>query len=589
LFTDINELDCRYVVLRWFEELPAVEKREDVDILIDNGDLQTLRSRLSRGLLQRLVGRKPIKLDVHGVYPEPKQVAYYPPHLSERILKNSVLHSSGVRVPCPEDHFFSLAFHALYHKGLASGIWLKEADSIRESDNKYVNTLKRLAEQLGYKVEMTLEDLDRFLGEHGWRPALDYIEKRRSRDAWHKSLIAHAYSELLDKPGLAVFFLRETALSKPDWPEAVRVFLEEEGFNVLASKTLSPEERKSIASELRGGDWGTGPHLRSGGLPAVMIAALDVFPRKPTPKQVRRHPEMDNELVHLCKSSIRSLWNKAQPEAERCNIVHSSDNCRQALAYVRIAAPELVDQVMSEAERLLARTRLDGEVIHRFQRRARRAVVELVRHADGGVVVRKKFRPGREEYFRREIQAMQELYKISPDTVPEILDQGDNYFSMPYYKMKLAQKLKLPLPVPALQKAFRSARKFFDSGYVMLDFRPNNIIVSSRNEVKIIDYEYMYNCSDKEFFQKYNFKDFINGAIPKFPFFHVFYPADGKKYFRAWGRTTAVPLESLLQDPLYMIYIKRWTIGMYVYARSFLVKAGKAGRSSQPQGDIAHP
>jgi hypothetical protein len=587
LFSGLNELNCRYVVLRWFEDLPAVEKGEDVDVLVDNGDLQSLRSKLSRGLMQRALRQRPVKLDIHGVYPEHKEVSYYPPHLSERILKNSVAHPSGARVPCPEDHFFSLAFHALYRKGIASGIPLTKPDRAAEGDNKYARTLRSLAEKLGYRVEITIEDLDRFLGEHGWRPSLDYIEKRRSKDPWHKSLIASAYSNLPSKPGLAVFFLREAALSQPDWPGAVRTYLEEEGFNILAAKTLLPEERKHLASELRGGDWGTGPYLRSGGLPAVMIAALDVFPRKPTSKQLRQHPELDNKLVHGCKSSIRNLWNKAQPEAERCNIVHSSDNCIQALAYVGIAAPELADQVLADADKLLAQTSLEGEVIHQFQQRGRRAVVELIRQTDGDVVVRKKFRPGKEEYFRREINAIQELRKISPDTVPEILEIGSNFFTMPYYKMKLTQKLKLPLPVPALRKAFLSARQFFESGYVMLDFRPQNLIVTGRNDVKIIDYEYMFNCSDKEFFQKYNFHDFINGNIPKFPFFRVFYDADGRKYFRSWGRSTALPLDSLLRDPLYLIYIKRWTIGCFVYVRSLLVKAGKKGRTAQPTGPIA--
>ena len=577
LFSELNEIHCRYVVLRWFEELPSVEKGEDLDVLIDNSHLQMLRGKLSYGLMQRALRRKPIKLDVRGVYPEHKEVSYYPPHLSERILTNSILHPSGARVPCPEDHFFSLAFHALYHKGLASGLPPSEPEPAREYHNKYARTLKSLAKQLNYQVEMTLQDLDQFLGEHGWRPALDYIEKRRSKDPWHKSLIANAHSKLPSKPGLAVFFLRETALSKPDWPDDVRTYLEEEGFNVLACKTLSPDERKRVASELRGGDWGTGPYLRSGGPPAVMIAALDVFPRKPTRKQIRQHPELDNEIVHACKSSIRKLWNKAQAEGERCNIVHSSDNCRQALAYIRIAAPELADQLLSETDKLLGEANLPGEVLHRFQKRARRAVVELIRQADGRLVVRKKFRPGREDYFRREISAIQELHRINPDTVPEILEFGKNYFTMPYYKMRLTQKLRLPLPIPALQKTFLSARQFFNNGYVMLDFRPNNIIVSGRNEVKIIDYEYMFNCSEKEFFQKYNFDDFVNGKIPKFPFFRVFYSADGKRYFRTWGRFTAVPLNSLLQDPLYLVYIKRWTIGVLVLARSVLVKIGKAG------------
>lgn len=587
LFGHLDRVGCRYVVLRWFEPLPFVEKGEDVDILIDNADMQTLRDRLSTGFTERLLGKRLIKLDIHSVYPPPKKIAYYPPHLAERILENSILHPSGARVPCPEDHFFSLAFHALYRKGQASGIPLNRSNATEtDNNNKYIKTLTALASQCNYNVRINLDDLDKFLDEYGWRPALDYIEKAQPKDSWREILINNAYSQLPHKPGLAAFVLRDVVLTQPEMPERVRSYLEGEGFSILAVRTLESDKRERIASELRGGDWGCGPYMRSGGQPAVLIVGLDVFPRKPGGKLARKQPDLENELVRNCKWAIRSWWNQTQPEHEKCNIIHSSDNCRQAFHYVLAAAPELADQILADADKLLDRVNLDGEILQRFPNRGRRSVVELVRQKDGQVVVRKKFRPGKEEYFQRETHALVELKFISPEAVPQILEIGDNYFTMPYYKAKITQKLKLPIPVQALRKSFVAANKFFDNGYVMLDFRPQNLIVSKRNDVKIIDYELVYYCADKEFFETYSFTDVVCGNIVLFPFCDGKSSGDGKKYYRAWGRYTFLSLNSLLNDPIYLLYLKRWTVGSFVFTRSLLTKATKLMRS--PENGLVH-
>jgi hypothetical protein len=578
LFSELNDLGCRYVVMRWFERLPAVEKGEDVDILIDNEYEPALRARMGFGFAERLLRRK-VKLDIHGVQPPAKKVAYYPPHLASKILDNSIIHPSGARIPCPEDHFFSLAFHALYHKGLASGIPMTASDAAPAArENKYVRTLSALAKELGYDVAITLEDLDRFLGENGWRPSLDYIEKRCPRDAWRSRLVDGQHSGLPNIPGLATFLIREVALTNPDAMDVAKSLLEEEGFSVLAAKVIEPGIRGSIASELRGGDWGTGPHKKSGGVPAGIIIALDAFPRKPTGRLLRKQPDLENTLIASCKSRIRGWWNTTQTEGEQCNIVHSSDHCRQAIAYIRTAAPELEGEVFAKAEELLAQVHLPGEVIREFKHRGRRTVVQLVRQKDGRNVVRKIYRPGQEEYFNREIDALNSLKQINPDIVPEVLEVGPNYFTMPYYKQIWTQRLKLPLPVPAMKKVFAGANQFFERGYLMFDFSPQNLIVSGRNEVKIIDYEMFYNYAGHDLIKKYSFTDFLDGKILRAPIRENPAAVRGRKYYQRWGRFTAVPLNSVLNDPLYLVYLKRWIYGPYVFGKSLLMKTRKWNR-----------
>jgi hypothetical protein len=78
--------------------------------------------------------------------------------------------------------------------------------------------------------------------------------------------------------------------------------------------------------------------------------------------------------------------------------------------------------------------------------------------------------------------------------------------------------------------------------------------------------------------KKYSFSDFLNGKISRVPFEADPAAVDGRKYYQAWGRSTAVPLDSVLNDPLYLVYLKRWTLGYYVFGKSLLMKTSKWNR-----------
>ena len=51
-----------------------------------------------------------------------RSMPYFPPYLAEELLDRAVIHRGLCRVPAPREHFLSLAYHALYHKGGDSGI-----------------------------------------------------------------------------------------------------------------------------------------------------------------------------------------------------------------------------------------------------------------------------------------------------------------------------------------------------------------------------------------------------------------------------------------------------------------------------------
>ena len=113
----------------------------------------------------------------------------------EEIIKDKVRYR-GFFVPSPKDHLFSFIYHCLYHKGLTSGIptkYKKLSPSINP-DNDYLAEIKKISEAAGVRNEcLTLEDLDAFMKEAGWRPHIDTLDLLSSTNRW---LVAHLKSEI---------------------------------------------------------------------------------------------------------------------------------------------------------------------------------------------------------------------------------------------------------------------------------------------------------------------------------------------------------------------------------------------------------
>jgi hypothetical protein len=96
-FAALSERGIRYVVLRWFESLPAVAPGEDVDLLIADEDIGRIGDLCGRWRTGRVC-------DVYSVTGLPgsdfRKMAYYPPACATRILERAVLQQGRFRVPC---------------------------------------------------------------------------------------------------------------------------------------------------------------------------------------------------------------------------------------------------------------------------------------------------------------------------------------------------------------------------------------------------------------------------------------------------------------------------------------------------------
>lgn len=337
-FEALNSAGCRYIVLRWFEDLPDVGAGEDIDLLVSDEHATTLDRHLTR---IPIMGRIPV--DVYSVSGLPefshRGIAYYPPQIASDLIAGAIRHPSGASVPNESDHFKSLAYHALYHKGYKSGLPIDDAKgpAIANPEHNYADVLRTLSERLGITIGISMKELDQYLKKNGWRPPVDALSKLSKRNKWCREIVEEELSSIRAPKGLCVFVVRDAAggqLSK------IKDFIREHDFDIVTTKVLDQDSKKLAESSLRGGNWGCGPYRRSGGAPSTLIAAIDPKPEHPSLELAEGHPEADNARVFKLKYKIRSWWNKEHSGGEPCNPIHTSDSARHAMHYMHLTMPD---------------------------------------------------------------------------------------------------------------------------------------------------------------------------------------------------------------------------------------------------------
>lgn len=351
----LNKKGCRYVILRWFEDLPHVEYGGDIDLLVHDDDAAILDSVLTWS--PRKGG---IPCDVYSVSGLPsysyKEIAYYPPVVAQQLLERSEQHHSGAKVPSETDYFYSLIFHALYHKGYESGLSEDgfQAPKVSNPGHDFQTVLAEMARKEGVAVEINMNALDALLAEKGWRPTLDMLEKLGHDNEWCAKLANEILKDMPEIPGLAVFIIREAAASPAD-EKNVKGELEKNGFHIVRSKKLNEEEKQHAAQQLRGGNWGEKSSVLSGGLPATVVTALDFDPVEPSSELKSKYPLLDNRRIADVKKIMREKYFK--------NIIHSSDSARQAAHYLETVMPDEMNGILDAARQELTARQSDQEGI----------------------------------------------------------------------------------------------------------------------------------------------------------------------------------------------------------------------------------
>jgi hypothetical protein len=419
------------------------------------------------------------------------------------MLEGAVLWKGTYRVPNPLDAFLSMTYHAVYHKGGASGLPFSAGQAAQigsHSDHDYAAVLARKAALAGLELdagEISLDYLDEILASRGWRPQADTLEKLGLENDWISAYLRRTVEPIPPRlEGLACFLVRERGV---DQVAAIRQQLLFDGFDILAEGPLSGAAAEAILTEARGGVWERGPWPVSGGAPAYFIMAYDALPVAPTDKERVQHPGLANRRLIDAKIEIRNIGNRDKPPAEQCNIIHSSDNGRQALHYLRVIDPGLEKEVRAEAERIYREHEPPFEVISDLGGNARRAKVCLVKH-DGRDEVGKFFRPGRERFLDREIKARAIGAPLAE--VSEILEAGRNHIVIKRYSSaeglywfvipgKFDGFLR-PVHIKAIRKVLLHFRR---QGYECIDLKPGNFFLDPAAGIKVIDFEFTQKTS----------------------------------------------------------------------------------------------
>jgi hypothetical protein len=172
------------------------------------------------------------------------------------------------------------------------------------------------------------------------------------RNRWVRSLLCRPDKVSAVDDGLAVFLIREEAMHRGGVGRAAKL-IQSHGFDILAAGEIGECKSPVVARSIRGGNWGRGPWPISGGPPVAAIVAYDRSPIALTRSQRRRFPFVANARL-LNKDKIRDAFNDGFPADQHCNAVHSSDNGREAMDYLRIIMPQHIENLL-EAIRPLAR------------------------------------------------------------------------------------------------------------------------------------------------------------------------------------------------------------------------------------------
>jgi hypothetical protein len=483
-FSKLKFLDVNYVVLRWFETLPAIEKGEDIDLLVEDSDLEALLSLVERRT------KTSIPIDVYSetgkIASDWRGIPYFPRKLSRAILDNSVELPSGIRVPDPKRYFLSLAYHVVYHKGLASGVRVRvgERPAKDNPDHDYSAILANLSKEVLHDSSpICLEHLEATLRSGGVTPGFHTEEfLARTNPFVADSVIKRMSNNSPEMEAISVFILRERAAG---WAPDVRLFLSRQGFEVISEKSFEGQPAQHIAAFSRGGNWGQGPYHLSGGLPAVAFAVLDVDPISNPDLGSGDDKFSTNLRVQRVKKLLRVHLDRKQKAMFKFNPLHSTDNGLSAREFIEEAwGPDHYTTLLLDAEVAIGEWKASAlDFPDRLGDHSRRSGKYLSRLEPKRV--RKVFRRQSLDYLKSEIEMRGALADLPGVDIP--LATGANFLEIPFITNARNVEVLTPLQILEVRDfLLHCARR----GIQPIDFTPKNIALDSESSLRYLDFEY---------------------------------------------------------------------------------------------------
>ncbi|WP_127112617.1 hypothetical protein [Shimia sediminis] len=188
-FRALSDADADHVVLRWFEDLPHVDRGHDLDILVSDRSIDTVRNLLSEWPDGQIIDFYS-ETGLRGTGYKPNSIHNVPafaPRIAREILVSAQPQDGGWSIPDARTHFLGLAYHAVYLKGYASGLPPDEnSPPRREGSRDYASVLTELGQRAGFELAqpVTLASLDAFLRSEGWYPDDAHLKALAPTNSW---------------------------------------------------------------------------------------------------------------------------------------------------------------------------------------------------------------------------------------------------------------------------------------------------------------------------------------------------------------------------------------------------------------------
>lgn len=322
--------DLNYCVVSGVHQIPQAVRNERLKLLVHNENAEELTCRVTHKL-----GFSPVEIYTPFSVPGhslTNHVSYFPPMRSLDLLKKSAEGNLGERRIPVRDQLLAFCYHLLFHDNHFD---IGTQDQIRKDTWKTTSVypcLMALCDKAGVRRFSRIGEIEDLLRQENWFPSTETL----AFIARENQFVRERYLDFLNyKPGLAVFVIREIAAERGLLNE-IRAMVEAAGFEILKSGPIPAELQQTVIAEFRGGNWSLPP---SAGLPIYFMITFDPDPKPVDTKLFVDAVATDNGRL-IVKREIRK---KAARLAgmPSFNALHSSDNSRAALEYVKILSPEI--------------------------------------------------------------------------------------------------------------------------------------------------------------------------------------------------------------------------------------------------------
>lgn len=486
-----NCKNLNYIVLRWFDNLPNVEKDEDIDILIDDNDYKLIEKYFTRR-------KRKYKFDIYRVYGRDYvNISYFEPRIAKIFLKNRILIKNLFWVPNDFNYFMSLLYHIVYHKAELSNIRINKMEEINKNDRYICELLKILKRNPNFKYrninEYSLTYFHKILMENNLSPNIEYIRMykrifKEKKNSKKYNFLDNISSFKKDDRGIITIFVFRDKINKKFILESINEILNRGGEIVHIRESIKE------FNNTRCNNYDKGPYKISGGYPKLIIIGFFNFINDNIKKLINISNQYQYKLIYDLKNFLRNKFIKDYNI--NTNILHTCDDLLETKYYLNIFGTKYKKFIFNRIDILYDKMKTKYKIIKNLTRHGNKSKIELIEFNDK-LAIKKTFKFGRYKYLKNSLN----IYKLELNNIPKLYLQEDNYLIIEYIKKNINFKL-----YNNYNKIINILRELYDKNYYHGDIHIENIILDKNNKIYLIDFE----NSEKYYNKPINFEQSLD-------------------------------------------------------------------------------